>query len=613
MHLRQARMGFARSCKVELSELQVESISGVDYLIYNEVVEGKHFSELLSPMIATIISQLPVKKTMRWGTHDYQFPRPLRWVVSLLGNQVLPCHVFALEADNVTYGHRFASSQTSCDGEKIILNDASQYTQKLHQHAVVADFFERKKIILEQLQKQANMLSAEVIIDEDLLNQVCSLTECPTVVVGKLPEKFLQLPKECLITTLQTHQKYFTLKDQKGNLLPRFMTVVNLPSQDLAMVVKGNERVVVPRLEDAEFFWQQDLQTPLQDYLERLHAVVFVDGLGTMYEKVQRIKKIAVWLVTHLQQDTAQVQRACELIKCDLVTDMVNEFPELQGIMGKYYAIAAGEESDIADAIADHYLPKQAYDDLPPSMLSAIIAIADKLDTIVGIHILQKQPTGSSDPFALRRAALGVMQIFEQQKINISVQDAISQCIANWQQQLKNELPQDVSSDIATFMWSRLYSLYINDKKIPVPFYQAAMAVKPLNPYDLSCRVQAVQDFVKLPEAKLLSETNTRIKNILQKNPLTLGSAINADLLELEQEKQLFKCLQQVQDKIKKTDDYLQIFITLCQLASPVEEFFANVMVLDENQDKRTNRLTLLAQLRQCFLQVADISLLQLG
>jgi glycyl-tRNA synthetase len=608
-----AREGFARSCGVSINDLRTETISNVDYLVYDEVVEGRHFSALLPELLESIISRLPLKKTMRWEENEYQFVRPVRWIVALFNDCVMPVVFFGLKADQYTYGHRMDPLASNQEGVKIELGNAADYEATLKQHSVIASFTERRAIILQQLEEQASQNSAKVNMDENLLNQVTALNEFPTVITGAFPNRFLSLPKECLITTLQTHQKYFTLSDQLGQLLPMFLTVSNLPSEDLSLVRKGNERVVIPRLEDAEFFWQQDKKRPLQDYFEKLDSVVFVEGLGTMQQKAQRIEKLALWMAQFLQQDSDKIQRICKLIKCDLVTDMVNEFPELQGIMGQHYALENGELPEVAEAIAEHYLPKQAQGELPSSMLSAIVAIADKVDTIVGIHIVQKEPSGSSDPFGLRRAALGVMQIIVDQKIHLNLQELLTKSIDNWQNQLQEEKQLEVLSKVETFMWGRLYALYTKEKQVPAPLYQAVMAVKPLNPYEFELRLIAVQKFVKLPEAKSLSETNTRIKNILQKNPNDQGALVDEGLLHIEEEKELYVCLQKVEEKIQHiTNDYFTILEALSELAEPVEQFFSNVMVMDEDLAKRKNRLALLSQLRQCFMPVADISLLQL-
>lgn len=613
---KKAHLGFAKSCGVALAELSSECIDGIDYLVHKQVLAGRHFSELLPQMLDSIIAQLPMKKAMRWQLGDFQFVRPVRWLVALLDTQVVPCVVFDIESSASTYGHRMEAHSEYLTGVKITLKHASEYDQKLREHAVIADFSTRQSRIKSQLMARAGEFCATVNMDEDLLNQVCSLTEFPTVVIGDFPRRFLKLPKECLISTLQSHQKYFTLSDDKGDLLPMFLTVSNLPTEDFSWVKKGNERVVIPRLEDAEFFWKNDLQKPLYDYLESLKSVVFVESLGSVYQKVQRVKQLACHMAISLRQDEEKIARACDLMKCDLVTDMVNEFPDLQGIMGQYYALEAGEDRAVATVITDHYLPKKAHGDLPKDMLSAIVAIADKLDTIVGIHIIQKQPTGNSDPFSLRRLALGVMQILQQHKITLSVESLISTCIENWQPQLSMPLSAELAACVDRFMWARLYTLYTQDKQIPATVYQAVMAVKPVHPYELMERLHALQKFVKLPIAKILSETNRRIKNILQKNQADFVSLVNGEidlkLFEYVEEKTLFDCLARTEQGIKKTDNYLKILTILSELSVPVENFFNHVMVFDEEISKRDNRLRLLARLRQQFLLVADISLLQL-
>ncbi len=597
-----AVQGFAKSCGVEVANLEkLETDKGI-WLMYRAQQAGKETQQLLADIIKNALDKLPIAKRMRWGDLDAQFVRPVQWVMVLFNSKVVDCNILSVSSSNQTYGHRFhapaaISIKNPADYEKLLKDKGK----------VIADFNTRKEIIRGQIEAIAAESKATAVIDENLLDEVTAMVEWPVAIKGNFEEHFLDVPQEALIYTMKLNQKYFHLEDANGKLMPHFITISNIESKDPVQVSEGNERVIRPRFADAEFFWNQDRKVKLESQLERLKTVVFQKQLGTLYDKTQRVKTLAAWVATQLGENESLAQRAAELCKCDLLTDMVGELPSLQGVMGRYYAQHDGEDAQVADALDDYYKPRFAGDTLPASYVSQSVALADRVDTLIGIFAIGQIPTGVKDPFALRRAALGVLRILIEKNLDIDLKELLTRAATNFDKKLGAQKAIPLVFD---YCLDRL-SAYYSEQNIEVNVIQSVLALKPTNPVDLNKRVHAVNTFMALPAAKSLAAANKRSGNILKKIKGELPSSINKKLLSDDAEKSFFTTLNNLNDKVQqsvKAAEYEQALTQLAELREPVDAFFDNVMVMDDNEDVRNNRIALLNNLRGLFMQIADLS-----
>jgi glycyl-tRNA synthetase beta chain len=557
---------------------------------------------LLEKIINQSLAKLPIPKRMRWGDNDAEFVRPVHWLVLLHGDDIIDAEIMGIKSSRVTQGHRF---HTSAD---ISLHEAVSYAEQLRADGfVLADFDERKNVIREQVGRIASELGGQVIVDEDLLDEVTGLVEWPIAVAGDFDEEFLDVPSEALIKTMQDNQKYFAVVDDKGALKPNFITISNIDSKTPEKVKAGNERVIRPRFADADFFWNQDKKQPLQDFLPRLDAVVFQARLGTLGEKTKRVTKLAEVIAKQLGADVKQAARAATLSKCDLMSNMVGEFPTLQGVMGRYYAIACGEDEAVAAAIEEQYKPRHASDGLPESTIGQIVALSDKLDTLVGIFAIGQKPTGEKDPYALRRAAIGVLRILIEGELDLDLQELLASSATLLSDKVE---AANAQQEVFDFMLERLRAYYL-DRDIPVDVFDAVSALRPSRPLDFDKRIKAVGTFRALPEAESLAAANKRVGNILKKSELRSDAVINAGLFEVEEEEALYNQLEALKrktDPLFDAGDYEEALRKLSSLREPVDNFFDHVMVMTDNEKVKNNRLALLSQMSSLFLRAADLS-----
>lgn len=600
-----AAEGFARSCGVAVSDLQQVDTPKGAWLVFNQNQPGKETAQLIPEMVQRSLAGLPIPKRMRWGDGDAEFVRPVHWVVLLFGDQVIEGEVLGLKAGRFTYGHRFHHP------DPIELSVPATYVEQLRSPGqVLVDMDERREAIYAQVEKIATDAGATAIIDEALLDEVTALNEWPVPVMGAFDERFLEVPAEALIKAMQEHQKYFPVMDGDGTLLPRFITISNIESRDPDQVRSGNERVIRPRFSDAAFFWEQDLKQPLEAHAERLKGVVFQKKLGSLYEKSQRIARLAGSIASDLGLDPALTQRAAELCKCDLLSNMVGEFPSLQGTMGRHYAERHGEVPDVAAAMEEHYLPRQAGDQLPQTYCGRAIAIADRLDTLVGIFAIGQRPTGEKDPFGLRRAALGVLRIMIETPLQLDLESLLKTAAVG----LSDKVPaEEATSEVFDYMMERLRAYYA-DRDIPGDVVDAVLASRPTRPSDFDQRVRAVTAFQRLPEAESLAAANKRIRNILRKAEDTYPQGPDIALLQEASEKALAAQIGELAPEVEPLfaqGQYAEALQKLSRLRGPVDTFFDDVMVMCEDETLRKNRLALLSSLSGLFLQVADISRLQ--
>lgn len=595
----QAALGFARKCGVELTEIDQSGPK----LRFVKSEPGQPATSLLPGIVDAALAQLPIPKRMRWGAHKTEFVRPTQWLVMLLGDQLVPCEILAQSAGNQSRGHRFHHP------DQLTISAPAEYADRLRQAFVVADFSERRELIRQRVEQLAAEQQGSAIIPDDLLDEVTALVEWPVPLVCSFEERFLEVPQEALISTMQDNQKYFCLLDANGKLLPRFITVANIDSEDPAQIISGNEKVVRPRLTDAEFFFNQDKKQPLETRNERLAKVVFQAQLGSVLDKAERVSSLAAFIAAQIGGDTSHAARAGLLSKCDLATEMVGEFPELQGIAGYYYARHDGEPEDVALALNEQYMPRGAGAELPSTLTGAAVALADKLDTLVGIFGIGMLPTGSKDPYALRRAALGVLRILIDKRLELDLTSALTSAIAQYGDKIKAE---GLLAQVQDFIFDRLRARY-EDEGIDVAVYQSVRALNPASPLDFDQRVQAVQAFRRLPEADALAAANKRVSNILAKAEGEVSTVVNTSLLQDAAEQALANAIdsaEQANAPLAASRDYQRSLEQLASLRTPVDAFFDQVLVNAEDPAVRANRYALLARLRGLFLGVADISLL---
>ncbi len=599
-----ATQGFSRKQGVEPEQLQTIDTPKGQRLGLRTTVPGVSTSEALNAIIQSSIQSLPIPRRMRWGASREEFVRPVHWVVAMLGEDYDHGEILGVATGNTTRGHRFLSSGP------ITLRSPAQYVAALEKASVVPCFEQRRASIQQQVEAQASILGAQAVIDADLLDEVTGLVEWPVALTGSFEERFLQVPSEALISSMKEHQKYFHVVDEAGVLLPYFITVANINSTDPQQVIAGNERVIRPRLSDAAFFFETDKKMSLAERLPALNNIVFQQKLGTLLEKTERVSHLAAALAPAVGAPVELAQRAAQLSKADLVTDMVLEFADMQGIAGSYYALHDGEDADVASALAQQYWPKFAGDQLPNTATACTLGLADRLDTLVGIFGIGQAPTGSKDPFALRRASLSVLRIVVEKDLTLDLRDSLELAVAQYP---AGVLAQGTAEQVLEYMIERFRAWYEEDN-IPAEVFKAVSARKLSRPLDIHRRVQAVHAFTQLPEAQALAAANKRVSNILGK----LDSAhafgdVSTELLVEPQEKALSESIQSLTATYQqhlKQDEFTQALSCLADLRGPVDAFFEDVMVNAEDDALRHNRLNLLKQLRELFLGVADISLL---
>lgn len=600
-----AAEGWARGCGITVDQTERMVTDKGEWLLYRASVKGESAEALLANMVAASLSKLPIPKLMRWGASDVQFVRPVHTVTLLLGETLIPATILGIASDRVIRGHRFMGEP------EFTIDSADQYPQILRERGkVIADYEARKAMIKADAEAAAAKIGGKADMIESLLEEVTSLVEWPVVLTAKFEEKFLAVPSEALVYTMKGDQKYFPVYSADGKLLPNFIFVANIESKDPQQIIAGNEKVVRPRLADAEFFFNTDRKKRLEEYLPRLDTVLFQQQLGTLRDKTDRIESLAGWIAGQIGADVNHATRAGLLSKCDLMTNMVFEFTDTQGVMGMHYARHDGEAEDVAVALNEQYQPRFAGDALPSSLVSCAVAIADKMDTLAGIFGIGQHPKGDKDPFALRRAALGVLRIIVEKNLNLDLQSLTEEAVRLYGEKLTNV---NVVSEVVDFMLGRFRAWY-QDEGYAVDTIQAVLARRPTRPADFDARVKAVSHFRTLDEAAALAAANKRVSNILAKSDETLNDAIRASVLKEDAEIRLATQLVVLHDKLKSVFEegrYQEALSELAALREPVDQFFESVMVNVEDKEVRINRLTLLSELRELFLQVADISLLQ--
>ena len=599
-----AAEGWARGCGITVEQAERIATDKGEWLVHRAKIEGQPTKNLLNDIVANALAKLPIPKPMRWADKTVQFIRPVHTVTMLLGDELIEGEILGVASARTIRGHRFL-------GEKEFeIQHADQYPQLLREKgSVVADFNERKAEILAKSQAKATALGGVADIEESLLEEVTSLVEYPNVLAAKFEERFLAVPAEALVYTMKGDQKYFPIYDKDGKLLPHFIFVSNINPEDPTAIIEGNEKVVRPRLTDAEFFFKTDLKQKLVDRLPRLETVLFQQQLGTLKDKTDRIEQLAGEIAKQIGADEAKAKRAGLLSKCDLMTNMVFEFTDTQGVMGMHYARHDGEDEEVAVALNEQYMPRFAGDELPKSLVASAVALADKFDTLTGIFGIGQAPKGSADPFALRRAALGALRIIVEKNLPLDLEDLVKKSAALFGDKLTN---QNVVADVVDFMLGRFRAWY-QDEGIAVDVIQAVLARRPTRPADFDARVRAVSHFRTLDSAEALAAANKRVSNILAKADAAIGE-INLTACVEPAEKALAEAVLALRTEVQPLiaqGDYTAVLDKLANLRAPVDNFFDNVMVNAEDPALRQNRLAILNTLQGLFLQVADISLLQ--
>ena len=596
-------MGFALSCGTTFDQLERLKTDKGEWLSYTQAVKGQATEQLIPDIIRQSIADLPIAKRMRWGSFSTEFVRPVHWAVLLFGDQVIATEILGLTTGNTTLGHRFHAPQA------ITLGKPTDYEAALfNQGKVIADVEQRKTIIRAKAEQAAAKVDGIAHIEEDLLEEIAALNEWPVPVTGNFDPRFLELPAEVLITTMQTNQKYFPVENAAGGLLPHFITFSNIESSRPESIQHGNERVVTPRLADAEFFWNQDRKQTLADRVDSLKTIVFQEKLGTVYEKSERVGKLAERIAGQLNANVDHAKRAALLGKTDLMTNMVGEFGNLQGTMGRYYALVEGEAPEVAWALEEQYFPKQSGSPTAPSTTGQILAIAEKLDTLTGIFSAGLIPTGDKDPYALRRAALGALRTMIENGLSLNIPELCEFALAQFPHSFDKAATHTAVVD---FIFDRLKG-YCLDKGYSADEFDAVMTLSPADPLDFMQRIAAVKAFRQLPEAESLAAANKRIRNILKKSDTAPAESIGA-LLEPQEQQLLIAARQSAEDiqPLLARRDYQATLNRLAQLRNDVDAFFDHVMVMTDDLELRASRLALLNMLSEQFLTCADISRLQ--
>lgn len=610
-----AAMGFAKGLGIDASELITINTDKGDYVGYEQIIQGQATTELLPTIFQTALDNLPIAKRMRSGASRNEFVRPVQWAVLMQDDVVIDATIQGHQTGKQTRGHRFHSP----DYHEI--THANDYEQLLDGLKVVADFDKRQTLIKNQVKTLADEVNADPIVPQDLLDEVTALVDFPIALRANFEVRFLQVPQEALISTMQADQKYFCLTDKAGKLQPYFIFITNIESKDPNQIIEGNEKVVRPRLADAEFFFLQDQKQPLFALTESLKTRVFQDKLGTIWEKSERIAKLAAFIATLMQQQGRDINvdetvRAAILSKADLASSLVGEYPELQGIAGTYYARLNDEPEAVAASLQEQYLPKFSGDVLPQTPIGICLALADRLDTLVGIFAIDQAPTGSKDPFSLRRSAIGILRILIEKQLPINLVALVEQAIKGYSTSEGSKIAKmgDTFTQVMAFLNSRYRAMY-TEQGVSVDTIQAVQAINPHMPLDFDQRIRAVQTFSELPQAEELADSNKRVANILAKSEVSVADTVDEALLSEAAEQTLYQAVQQAQMAVKpllETADYTQVLQTLVSLDAPLTQFFADVMVNSEDAALKNNRLALLKQVRALFLTVADISELQL-
>lgn len=599
-----AAQGWARSNGISVEQAERLITDKGEWLLFKSEVKGLSVSQLIPEIAASALAKLPIPKPMRWGSASTQFIRPVHTVTMLFGARLIPGELLGVESDRLIRGHRFLGEA------ELIIDHADQYETLLDDSGkVIVDYERRKAIIRDQVEALAAHENGVAAIDEGLLEEVTALVEWPVTLVGSFEEKFLAVPSEALIYTMKDNQKYFPVLDKDGKLLPRFIFVSNIVSRDPAQVIGGNEKVIRPRLADAEFFFETDKKKTLASRLESLSSVLFQKQLGTLKEKSERIANVAEDIALQIKTDTKHAQRAGLLSKTDLMTDMVMEFPDVQGIMGMHYALHDGEDNDVAIALNEQYLPRFAGDKLPTSLVACAVSLADKLDTLVGIFGIGQAPKGAADPFALRRAAIGLLRIITAKNLDLDIVELVEIAKLQYGNKLTNV---NVTPDVVDFLFARFRATY-QASGYSVELIQSVLDRRPTKPVDFEKRIQAVAKFQTLPEAAPIAAANKRISNILAKVKGDINAEVDRSLLQEPAEIKLSEILDSLESTLSPLFnklDYESALFELAALRVPVDEFFDNVMVMAEDPAIKQNRLAILNRLRNLFLKIADVSVL---
>lgn len=599
-----AAEGWAKGCGISVEQAERIATDKGEWLVHRAVIEGQPTKNLLKEIVANALAKLPIPKPMRWADKTVQFIRPVHTVTMLLGDELIAGEILGVESGRTIRGHRFLGER------QFEITHADQYPQLLAEKgSVIADFNQRREMILAKSQEKATALGGVADIEDDLLDEVTSLVEYPNVLAAKFEERFLAVPAEALVYTMKGDQKYFPIYDKNGKLLPHFIFVSNINPEDPSKIIEGNEKVVRPRLTDAEFFFKTDLKQRLEDQLPRLETVLFQQQLGTLRDKTARIEQLAGEIAKQIGASETKAKRAGLLSKCDLMTNMVFEFTDTQGVMGMHYARHDGEDEEVAVALNEQYMPRFAGDALPKSLVASSVALADKFDTLTGIFGIGQQPKGSADPFALRRAALGALRIIVEKNLPLDLTDLVQKSAVLFGDKLTNK---NVVEEVVDFMLGRFRAWY-QDEGIAVDVIQAVLARRPTKPSDFDARVRAVSHFRTLDAAEALAAANKRVSNILAKADITIAAVDLAACVE-PAEKSLAESVLALEKDVQPliaNGDYTAVLDKLASLRQPVDNFFDNVMVNAEDQKLRQNRLAILNALQNLFLQVADISLLQ--
>ena len=601
----QAAVAFAKGCGIEVSALeQLETPKGV-WLVYRGTEAGAQTAALLPGVVQASLDALPIAKRMRWGAGTAEFVRPVHWVLMLYGREVVPCEILGVRSGNLTYGHRFMAPKA------IRISTPAGYVAALRKRGrVMADIPERRETIRSGVSAVATGLGGQAVIGDALLDEVTALVEWPVPLAGRFDAEFLELPQEVPIATMQDHQRYFPVRDADGRLMPWFVTVSNIESSDPAQVIAGNERVVRPRLSDAAFFWATDRKVRLDSHAAALARVTFQTQLGSLADKTTRVRALARDIATAIGGDAALADRAAELSKCDLLTAMVGEFPELQGLMGRYYASHDGEPAEVCPALEEQYPPRHAGDALPATRTGMAVAIADKLDTIVGIYATGQKPTGTRDPFGLRRAALGGLRIAVERRLDLDLPRLIERAIAA----LPFAAPPGTAAEVYDYVFERLRAYYLDGEggfAVTTEMFDAVLATRPASPLDFDARLRALAAFLALPDAGSLAAANKRIANILRKASDPVGGTIVEDLLRDPAEQVLGEQVVAIARKVEPAfaaREYARALQDLAVLRPAIDAFFDSVMVMADDPALRANRLALLGRLRGLFMHAADLS-----
>jgi len=597
-----AALGFARGCGANFDDLATLKTDKGEWLSYKKLEKGQSAKALIPAIIEKALARLPIAKRMRWGSSNDAFVRPVHSAVLLLGDEVINAQFFGIDTSNSSFGHRFHAPGS------ITLKAANTYSKQLSSAHVIASFEDRRTLIEQQTNQAATAVNGKAHIDNGLLDEITALVEYPVAVTGSFDEHFLALPKEVLITTMQINQKYFPVLDESGALLPYFITISNIDSNKPQSVSHGNERVIRPRLSDAEFFWQQDMKSTLAERISTLDNVIFQHKLGSVGEKTRRIEKLSIELATQLGCNTMLASRAALLSKTDLVTDMVGEFASLQGVIGRYYANENGEPEEVSEALQEQYLPKQSGGVLPTSETGQILALADKLDTVVGIFSVGLLPTGDKDPFALRRASLGILRIIIERQLSLDLKELISLSCRQFSHTFDAD---NTKEQVLNFMLERLKGYCLSNNYSPEQFFSIT-AVNCTKPVDFMNRIRAVKDFSQLDEATSLGEANKRIQNLLKKAPKNVSSLFDASCLSGQQEIDLYNQLQTVEKQTQPLIDqqqYIEALKVLSTLKEPIDAFFEHVFIMADDENLKNSRLALLDKIHSNFIKIADISI----